>query len=93
MQSNAYIVLKDHWGKVSLFACTLIKCEAGKLKEVVEKIKGMENVKKAFSCSGQFDIAVLLEAPNLKTLGETAVKIHGISEVKSSETLMEVPTI
>ena len=76
-----------------MFACTLIKCEAGKTFQVVEKIKAIENVKKVFSCSGQFDVAVLLEAPNLKTLGETAVKLHGISEVKSSETLMEVPTI
>ncbi|MEX2722031.1 MAG: Lrp/AsnC ligand binding domain-containing protein [Candidatus Wukongarchaeota archaeon] len=74
-------------------ACTLIKCEAGKLEEAVENIKKIENVKKVFSCSGQFDIAVLLEAENLKALGETAVKIHSIKEVKASETLMEVPTI
>lgn len=71
-----------------LSACILVCCEAGKYREVVNEIKKFEGVRRVFGVHGRWDVVVEVEAADVKTLGEIALKIHGLPGVRASETLI-----
>lgn len=75
-----------------VFACVLISCEAGKSKDVAEKVKKLKGirgeVKKAFSVHGRWDAVAEIEVADIKALGELALKINGLLGVKANETLV-----
>ena len=73
-----------------LYSCMLVECEAGVFKKVIKEFEKFEGVKEAFTCTGRFDIVVLLELKDLKSLGELVLKAHDILGVKRVETLVEV---
>jgi DNA-binding Lrp family transcriptional regulator len=75
-------------GRKLVFACILICCEAGKFKDVAEEVKKLEGVKKAFGVHGRWDAVAEVETADIKTLGELALKINGLAEVKANETLV-----
>ncbi|MFB0544809.1 MAG: Lrp/AsnC ligand binding domain-containing protein [Asgard group archaeon] len=73
-----------------MYSCMLVECEAGVFKKVIKEFEKFEGVKEAFTCTGRFDIVVLLELKDLKSLGELVLKAHDILGVKRVETLVEV---
>jgi len=75
-----------------LRACILVYCKSGKFSDVTNVIKKIKGVKKAFSVFGRWDVAVLVNVVDIKTLGELALKINGLPGVRGAETLIEVPS-
>lgn len=73
-------------------ACILVYCKSGKFSDVTKVIKKIKGVRKAFSVFGRWDVAVLVNVADIKTLGEIALKINGLPGVRGAETLIEVPS-
>ncbi len=71
-----------------VIACILVCCEAGKFKEVIEEVRKITGVKRVFGVHGRWDVVVELEALDLKALGETVLKLHGLLGVRATETLI-----
>ncbi len=72
-----------------LNACILLKVEPTKADTVLDAIKKMEGVRKAYFTYGRFDIVTFLEAEDYKALRKTTSKINAIEGVRSTETLVE----
>ncbi|MEM3626834.1 MAG: Lrp/AsnC ligand binding domain-containing protein [Candidatus Bathyarchaeia archaeon] len=70
-------------------ACILICCESGKYSDVAKKAKGLKGVIRAFSTSGRWDVIAEIEAADMKTLTDIALKINGLTGVRATETLVE----
>lgn len=60
-------------------AYVLLTSAIGKVREVYEKINGLENVKDVRVVTGPFDLVILAEAEDLSTLTNTVVE--GIREI------------
>jgi len=71
-----------------VLGCVLFCCESGKFKNVVEEVKKVKGVKSAFSVHGRWDVVAEVEAANIKALGEMVMKLHGVTGVKATETLV-----
>jgi len=71
-----------------VLGCVLLCCESGKIKSVVQEIKKAKGVKRVFSVHGRWDVVAEVEAMDIKALGEMVMKLHGVSGVKATETLM-----
>lgn len=71
-----------------VFACILVCCESGKSKGVAEEVRKIGGVKTAFAALGRWDVAVHVEAPDLKAVGEIALKVHNTPGVRASETFV-----
>ena len=74
--------------KRMVLGCVLFCCESGKLKNFVEEVKKVKGVKRAFSVHGRWDVVAEVEAADIKALGETVMKLHGVAGVKATETLV-----
>ncbi len=72
-----------------LNACILLKVVPTKAEKVLEAIKKIEGVRKAYFTYGRFDIAVFLEAENYTELRKATTIINSINGVRSTETLVE----
>jgi len=67
----------------------LINVEVGTEKEVLEKIKQIEEVKEAYMVYGTYDIIARLEAENLDKLREVVTKkIRQLDKVNSTMTMI-----
>ncbi len=69
-------------------ACILVCCQAGKFKEVAAELKKIKGVKRAFGVHGRWDAVAEIEVADLKELGKTVLKLHGLLGVKATETLI-----
>ncbi|MDH5806626.1 MAG: Lrp/AsnC ligand binding domain-containing protein [Candidatus Methanomethylicaceae archaeon] len=66
-----------------------IKITPGSLESVLEAIKKIEGVKEAYPVTGHCDIMAIIEASDIKVLGNIITKcIHIIRGVESTETLL-----
>ncbi|MEM1590027.1 MAG: Lrp/AsnC ligand binding domain-containing protein [Candidatus Bathyarchaeia archaeon] len=66
-----------------------IKVSAGSLDLVLEAVKKVEGVKEAYPVAGHCDIMAVIEAADIKALGNIVTKcIHIVKGVKSTETLI-----
>ncbi|MEM0100784.1 MAG: Lrp/AsnC ligand binding domain-containing protein [Candidatus Methanomethylicaceae archaeon] len=66
-----------------------IKITPGSLESVLEAIKKIEGVKEAYPVTGHCDIIAIIEASDIKVLGNIITKcIHIIRGVESTETLL-----
>ncbi|MCQ5336944.1 MAG: Lrp/AsnC ligand binding domain-containing protein [Candidatus Methanomethylicia archaeon] len=72
-----------------VLACILVYCHPGKSSEVINVIKNMKGVKRAFEVLGSLDIVVEYEAQGLEKLGIAVYEIAKIPGVISTETLVE----
>lgn len=72
-----------------LNACILLKVVPTKAESVLEAVKKVEGVRKAYFTYGRFDIAVFLEAEDYAALRRATTIINGIAGVRSTETLVE----
>lgn len=72
-----------------LNACILVKVVPTKAEAVLEAIRGVSGVRKAYFTYGRFDIVVFLEAGDYADLRKATTIVNGINGVRSTETLVE----
>jgi len=72
-----------------LNACILLKVVPTKADKILDTVRKIDNVKKAYFTFGRFDIALFVEVEDYKELREVANHINGIEGVRSTETLAE----
>ena len=70
-------------------ACVLIKVVPTKADSILETIKTIKEVRKAYFIYGRFDIVAFLEVEGYKDLREITERINEIPGVRSTETLAE----
>ncbi|MCD6465910.1 Lrp/AsnC ligand binding domain-containing protein [Candidatus Bathyarchaeota archaeon] len=70
-------------------ACVLLKVVPTKAESILNSIKKIEGVKKAYFTYGRFDIAVFLEVKDYVELRRITTVINSINGVRSTETLAE----
>lgn len=73
-------------------AVVLIRCKAGTYKDVVRRLREMENVKLVFSSLGAYDVVSKIEVDNLAEVGRVVRMIRSFRNVDTTETLVEVET-
>ncbi|MEM2941545.1 MAG: Lrp/AsnC ligand binding domain-containing protein [Thermoproteota archaeon] len=71
-------------------AVVLVRCKAGTYKDVVRRLREMENVKLVFSSLGAYDVVSKIEADNLTEIGRVVRMIRSFRNVDTTETLVEV---
>ena len=72
-----------------LDACILLKVVPTKAKKILNTIKKIAGVRKAYFTYGRFDLAVFVEAEDYKKLREITTNINSIEGIRSTETLPE----
>lgn len=60
-----------------------------KADEILNNVRKIDNVKKAYHTFGRFDVALFVEVKDYKELREVVNHINGIEGVRSTETLSE----
>ena len=72
-------------------AFVLINCDLGAEDEIIQNLKGLDNVIEVAGIFGAYDIISKVEAENNEVLRETiTLKIRKMSKIRSSLTLMKV---
>jgi DNA-binding Lrp family transcriptional regulator len=69
-------------------ACILIKTVPTSTEKILESIRRMNGVRKAYTVYGRWDVAVFLDAP-IEKIGKLSATINSMDGVRSSETLPE----
>ncbi|MGC8961119.1 MAG: Lrp/AsnC ligand binding domain-containing protein [Candidatus Bathyarchaeia archaeon] len=70
-------------------AFVLINSEIGAEEELLKELKGIENVKEAYSVYGVYDIVVKVEADTMEKLKEIVTwKIRRLDKVRSTLTMI-----
>ncbi|MBS7607299.1 Lrp/AsnC ligand binding domain-containing protein [Candidatus Bathyarchaeota archaeon] len=72
-----------------LNACILLKVIPTKAEAVLEAVRKVRGVRKAYFVYGRFDIVVFLEAEDYSELRKATTEINGINGIRSTETLVE----
>ena len=67
----------------------LVEGRATEARKVLEGVRKVAGVRKAFSTYGVFDLAVFLEVKDYKQLRQITTEINGIEGIRSTETLPE----
>lgn len=75
--------------KAMVNVCILVRVMPGKVAQVLGAIKALEDVRKAYDVFGRYDIVVFARPADHKAAARLSHKVHGISGVKSTETLVE----
>jgi len=72
-----------------LNACILLKVAATKADAILDSVKTIKGVRKAYFTYGRFDIAIFVEVQDYKELRKLTSQINDIEGVRSTETLVE----
>ncbi|MBS7644035.1 Lrp/AsnC ligand binding domain-containing protein [Candidatus Bathyarchaeota archaeon] len=72
-----------------LNVCVLLKVVPTKQEAILEKIKRIKGVRKAFYAYGRWDIVAFLELQDYKSIRVISGEINSIDGVRSTETLPE----
>jgi len=72
-----------------LNACILLKVVPTKADIILDSVKTIKGVRKAYFTYGRFDIAIFVEVQDYKELRELTTQINDIEGVRSTETLAE----
>lgn len=72
-----------------LNACILLKVVPTKADAILDAVRQISVVEKAYFTYGRFDIAIFVEVEDYKELREVTTRINGIEGVRSTETLAE----
>lgn len=70
-------------------ACILIRALPGKTTVVLGAVKKFQEIKSAFMVFGRYDVVAFAEAPNYEDISALTAKVNAISEIKSTESLIE----
>lgn len=71
-------------------AVVLIRCRAGTYKDVVRRLRELENIKLVFSSLGAYDVVSKIEAGSLAEIARVVRTIRSFKNVSATETLVEV---
>jgi len=71
-------------------AYTLIETEVGKIEEVTQAVQKVKGVKSADSVAGPYDVIATIEAADLEAIGSLVKKLHSISGICKTTTLIVV---
>ena len=72
-----------------LNACVLIKVVPTKADAILDALKKVEGLRKAYFTYGRFDIVAFLEVDGYKSLRRITSQINSFEGVRSTETLAE----
>jgi DNA-binding Lrp family transcriptional regulator len=72
-----------------LNACILLKVVPTEARKVLEAVRKVAGVRKAFSTYGVFDLAVFVDVKDYRQLRQITTEINGIEGIRSTETLPE----
>lgn len=72
-----------------LNACILLKVVPTKAEVILDTVRKIEEVRKAYFTYGRFDITVFVEVKDYKELREVTSRINSVEGVRSTETLAE----
>jgi DNA-binding Lrp family transcriptional regulator len=72
-----------------LNACILLKIMPTKAEIIIETVRKIDGVRKAFSTYGRFDVAIFVEVKDYKELREITMNVNSMEGVRSTETLSE----
>jgi DNA-binding Lrp family transcriptional regulator len=72
-----------------LDACVLLKVVPTKAYLILDTVRKVAGVRKAYSTYGRFDLVVFVEVEDYKKLREITTQINGIEGIRSTETLPE----
>lgn len=70
-------------------ACILIKVVPVRLNRVLEELRKMQGVVKAYPTYGRFDVVCLVEGSKNEDIAEISALINRLEGVRSTETLIE----
>ncbi|RJS76701.1 Lrp/AsnC family transcriptional regulator [Candidatus Bathyarchaeota archaeon] len=76
-------------GKDLLNACVLLKVVPTKADIILNAVRDIKGVRKAYFTYGRFDIVVFVEVDDYKQLRELTSLINDLNGVRSTETLAE----
>nr|MDO8134448.1 Lrp/AsnC ligand binding domain-containing protein [Candidatus Njordarchaeum guaymaensis] len=69
-----------------MYACILIRVIPGNVLKVLEVVKGVKGVVKAFPVYGRYDIVAFVEASDFSSVIKIAEKVNATRGIKSTET-------
>jgi len=72
-----------------LDACILLKVVPTKANMILNTVRKIAGVRKAYFTYGRFDLAVFVEVQDYKKLREITTQINGVEGIRSTETLPE----
>jgi DNA-binding Lrp family transcriptional regulator len=72
-----------------LNACILLKVVPTKASLILDTVRKIAGVRKAYFTYGRFDLAVFVEVEDYKKLREITTQINGVEGIRSTETLPE----
>jgi DNA-binding Lrp family transcriptional regulator len=72
-----------------LNACILLKIVPTKADTILDTVRKIAGVRKAYFTYGRFDLAVFVEVQDYKELREITSQINSIEGIRSTETLPE----
>ena len=71
-------------------AFVLLNMELGSEREVVSKLRAIQNVKEVHTVYGVYDIAALLEGESLEKVKEIVTSIRNVKRISSTLTMLVV---
>lgn len=72
-------------------AFVLIKVEPGKIKEVVQAVKGMRAVSEAYCVTGPDDIIAVLDSDDARGISEVVIAdLHDVEGIRGTDTRIVV---
>lgn len=70
-------------------ACMLIEALPGKVGTVLDRVKKIEGVRKAFMVFGRYDIVAFVEARDYEAVRKLSLTVNSIEGVEQTETVVE----
>lgn len=70
-------------------ACVLVRALPGKVAKVVEGVRAVKGVVRAFPVYGRYDVVAFVEAADYDAVRRVCGEINALKGVKSTETVVE----
>ncbi len=70
-------------------ACILVRTMPGMVIKILEDVKKIKGVVKAFPVYGRYDIVVFVEASDYNSIIKISAEINALKGIKSTETAIE----
>jgi len=69
-----------------------MNCESGRSWNIAEEAMKLRNAKMAHVVTGQYDVVVYIEFPNMDVLAELLGRFQGMEGVQSTHTAVAIPS-
>ncbi|MFP3950550.1 MAG: Lrp/AsnC ligand binding domain-containing protein [Candidatus Bathyarchaeia archaeon] len=67
----------------------LIRAKPDRTSSLIQLIRKIPGIRRAFQVYGQFDIVAFVEAPTYEAISRATANIHAIEGINNTETLIE----